>query len=546
MKGQLTVSLGVLLAALSQGCTAPGAYVVEADAEVLPILEATEEAVLGDRESWVQAPEPAAPEPPAPETPEQAGGDAPAVSAEAEAPAEALDEAQHLGLRSALAIAFTSSREFQNQRESLYLQGLDLSLTRYNFGPVLDGTVAFLWSDGENQVASTSLAADVGVSQILPSGGTFSMNGGLGVTAFGDTPDPGEDDPLYDSSVGFGLNVPLLRGAGYEVSHEALTQAERNIVYAIRDFELFREDFSISIAEDFFDLVSRRQRLDNLEQNYEDSLFDANKAEALRLVDRNQDEDVTRAKRTLINAESDLLQAQADYDRAVDSFKIRLGLPADTLVVIDEEQPPYLPVALDADSAVSVAIRNRLDLQTAAERVQDDERGVRIARNGLLPDMDLDVGFDVGGSGGSLGEALPDAWTATAGMSLELPFDRQSERNSYRAALIGLDRSRRDLELLLDNVERDVRDQLRQLTRAELQIELQREQIEHERRAVAVTLIRYEAGDVDNRELIDARQSLVTAQNALIDLLASHFIRRLRLMRNLGVLFIEQDGMWRS
>jgi outer membrane protein TolC len=63
---------------------------------------------------------------------------------------------------------------------------------------------------------------------------------------------------------------------------------------------------------------------------------------------------------------------------------------------------------------------------------------------------------------------------------------------------------------------------------------------------VAVTLIRYEAGDVDNRDLIDARRSLVSAQNALVDLLAAHFIRRLQLLRNLGVLFIGADGMWRS
>jgi outer membrane protein TolC len=541
MNGQHRVGLGALLALTasmavplaSAGCTSPESFSRQADAEVLPLLAAYEEGVLGDREARVLQPEPAPPEPAA---------DADAVPAPAPADADAL----LLDLKGSLERASESGRELQDQRESLYLQGLDLSLVRYDFGPVLDGTIGLLWADGEQQTSETGLRADVGLSQILDSGSTFSVTSGLGVRAFGDTPEPGEDDPLYDGVLGFGLDVPLLRGAGYEVSHAALTQAERDTVYAVRDFELFREDFSISIATDFFDLVRRRQQLDNFEQNYKDALFDANKADALRLVDRNQDEDVFLARRVLIDSETELLQAQADYARAVDAFKIRIGLPAEAVVAISEERPPYLPVALDADSAVLVALANRLDLQTAAERVQDDERALRIARNGLLPDMNLDLDLGYGGLGGSASDALPDEWIAAAGMRLELPLDRQAERNVYRATQISLDRSLRDYELLLDNVDRDVRDQLRQLTRTEKQIDLQRAQIEQEQRAVAVTLIRYEAGDVDNRDLIDARRSLVSAQNALVDLLAAHFIRRLQLLRNLGVLFIGADGMWRS
>jgi outer membrane protein TolC len=552
MNGQLSVVCGVLLGLGLPACASPEEHAMQANAEVLPMLADYEQAVLGDRESRVLLPEPAAEEdaPAAPAgadtpAPDAAPGAAPGAGPAGDPGAEPV-EVRHVDMRSALATAFESGREYLDRREGLYLAGLDLSLVRYRFGPVLDGTVAMLWSDGEEQVASTSLAAGVGMSRVLPTGGTFSVATGLGVTAFGDTPEAGEDDPLWDGNLGFGLSMPLLRGAGHAISHEALTQAERDLVYAVRDFELFREDFSIDIADGFLDLVSRQQRLDNLRQNYEDARFDANKAEALRLVDRNRDEDVFLARRVLIDAESDLLQAQADYEVSVDSFKIRLGLPAEVAVEIGEERPVYRPLALDADSAVTVAIANRLDLKTAAERVQDVDRSVDIARNGLLPDMNLDLGLDLGGDGGSPGDALPDTWTATAGMALELPLDRQAERNAYRASLISRDRARRDYELLLDNVDRDVRDQLRQLKRTEQQIELQRDQIEQERRAVAVTRIRYEAGDVDNRDLIDARQSLVTAQNALVDLLADHFVGRLRLMRNLGILFIAPDGMWRE
>jgi outer membrane protein TolC len=314
----------------------------------------------------------------------------------------------------------------------------------------------------------------------------------------------------------------------------------------VRDFELFREDFTIGIARDFFDLVSQKQRLSNLEQNFTDAQFDQTKAEALRQVDRNRDEDVFLARRRVINAETDLLSARADYEAAVDEFKLRLGLSTSDPVVIADAEPPFEPVRLDADSAVSVALHNRLDLLTAAEQLEDTERSVRIARNGLLPDLNLVAGYGLTGSDHVLANAIPDSGATNVGLSLDLPLNRQAERNNYRSALIALDRARRDYTLLTDNTDRDIRDQLRQLERVEQQIVLQTEQIEQEQRAVAVTEIRYEAGDVDNRDLLDARQSLVTAQNALIDLKVDHFIARLSLLRDLGILFIDEKGMWTS
>ena len=47
-----------------------------------------------------------------------------------------------------------------------------------------------------------------------------------------------------------------------------------------------------------------------------------------------------------------------------------------------------------------------------------------------------------------------------------------------------------------------------------------------------------------NRDLLEARQSLIDAQNALIRLKVSHFIGRLRLLRSLGILFIDEKGGW--
>ena len=513
-------------------CYSPEQYSEQADAEVLPMVEETQAAVLGDREERMEFPEVLSEEEPPPPDPL--------------APEEEPPEAEHLDLQASLARAFTSSREFLNERENLYLQGLGLSLTRYDFGPILDATIAGIWQDAEDEQSRTSLGGLLGVSQIMPAGGTVGLVGTLGSAVIGGQAFPGVDDPEYNSNALLTLNQPLMRGFGYEVSHEQLTQGERDLVYAVRDFELFREDFSISIADDYFSLVSRRQQLTVLRQTYADSVFDVHKAEAMRQVDRNKDEDVFLARRRLIETENLLITEEVDYLEEVDRFKLRLGLQTEVPVVIDEKDPPYEPVSLDADSAVEVALHNRLDLRTAAERLEDDERRVRIAADGLRPQLDFGLIGGLDGSDGDLSGAAPDEWNSTAALTLGLPVNRQAERNAYRSAQIALDQARRDYDQLLDDTDRDVRNQLRQLRTIEQQVELQREQITQEQRAVAVIEIRYQAGDVDNRDLLDARASLARARNELIRLLAEHLTERLRLMRTMGVLVIGSDGSWTS
>jgi outer membrane protein TolC len=541
----LTGLVSGLVSGLISGCTTPEEYASDADLEVGVLLAETSDRSLAGREEWVLRPEPAA-EPPPPSAEAAAGDSGTALEQVTDGAAEATGEPPLLlDLPTALEIAVQSGREFLNQKESIYLQGLGLTLTRYNFGPLLNATVAYLWSDSKNSAAGSTLGWNMGVTQILPTGGDFAINGGLVTSHFGGSADA-DNDPLHASTLNFNLSQPLLRGAGYEVSHEALTQAERSIVYATRDFELFREDFTIGIARDFFDLVSQKQRLANLEQNWKDAQFDQTKAEALRQVDRNRDEDVFLARRRVINAETDLLSARTSYEASVDEFKLRLGLSTSDPVIIADAEPPFEPVRLDPDSAVAVALHNRLDLITADEQLEDSERSLRIARNGLLPDLTLGAGYGLGGDDDQLLDAVPDSPSSSFSLALQLPLNRQGERNAYRSALIALDRARRDYTLLLDNTERDILDQLRQLERVEQQIDLQTQQIEQEQRAVAVTEIRYEAGDVDNRDLLDARQSLVDAQNALIDLKVDHFIARLSLLRDLGLLFIDDKGMWTS
>ncbi len=521
-------------------CSA-SAFVADADREVEQILGDGRTATLSQRQAQVVRPATAA-EPTAPPPAKAPTPDAPVDGTTSPPP-----EACHVNLAAAIALAFQQNRDYLTRREGLYRQGLSYSLARFDYGPQFRSTVAHVWQDAEDQLSSQRLAGALGVSQILPTGGTLSLDSALGNTWTARTLSGNGFDGLHhDAGVTLNYAQPLLRGAGYAISHEAMTQAERELVYAIRDFELFRENFSITVARSFFDLRSQQQTLANEETNLKQATFDHRQAEALLQVDRNTEPEVYRAKRREIDAENRLLDARATFERARDQFKIQLGLPTATPIAIDPTEPPFEPVRYQPASAIPAALHNRLDLLTERERLEDTERALRIAEDGLLPQLDLNVGVSFGADpDSSFAQALPDRWNATAGLSMAIPLQRKPERNRYRSSQLALEQARRSHAELLDQVELEIENQLRSLRSLEQQIELQRGQIEQEQRAVTVTEIRYEAGDIDNRDLLEARQALFNAQNALIQLRTQHFINRLTLVRDLGLLFVDDEGTWR-
>jgi len=512
---------GIALLALfaAPACTSAW-YAASADREVGALLRTRTDEVLGDRESWVIQPETAA-----------ARSDAPAAEPPAESPpaaAEFSDIPDEVDLETALRTAVQLNRDYLDREEALYLQGLGTTRANFDFGPQLAASINPFASKIEKSPTVDDLQANVSASQILPTGGNLSVTSNYTTDNQGRT-------------LGLGLAQPLLRGFGYEVSHEALTQAQRSLIYEIRSFELFRQDFSIGIAQRYFDLVTQKRTLENDQANVDQATFDREKAEALFKVGRNDQQDIFRARRREIETDDQLIDARTRYRRNLDDFKIAMGIPTSVDFDIVDTDPPFEPIRIDLESAIVAAKHNRLDLLTQRDLVDDAQRAVRIADNGLLPDLNLNLDTDFDDSGGRNGAGL---WSGSANLMVEIPLQRTPERNNYRTALINLAQTQRRLSLLLDQLELDIRDQLRQLDSLEKRIFLQREQIAQQQRAVTVSEFQYERGDLENRDLLEARQSLVDAQNSLIQLQTDHFIRRLTLLRNLGVLFVNENGEW--
>ena len=76
-------------------------------------------------------------------------------------------------------------------------------------------------------------------------------------------------------------------------------------------------------------------------------------------------------------------------------------------------------------------------------------------------------------------------------------------------------------------------------------LEIQRQLIGDQTKNLRIAELRFERGEIPNRDVVEANQALLDAQNALIDEQVAYEIARLQLLRDLGILFIDETGMWK-
>jgi outer membrane protein TolC len=120
----------------------------------------------------------------------------------------------------------------------------------------------------------------------------------------------------------------------------------------------------------------------------------------------------------------------------------------------------------------------RLDLQNTRDSVEDAERAVENARNGLLPDLDLTASVSVPTKSDRVADFNTGDANFEVGAVLELPLDRETQRLAVRQSQITLERARRNERVARDTVAVDVRSALRDIEVFQFSLDLQERNVE--------------------------------------------------------------------
>ena len=83
--------------------------------------------------------------------------------------------------------------------------------------------------------------------------------------------------------------------------------------------------------------------------------------------------------------------------------------------------------------------------------IEDATRQIEVAKNGLLPGLDVSLDYNSVSDPGDTTPAINwDRRRWSSSVDVDLPLDRKAERNIYRASLIDLERAKRNKELAYD------------------------------------------------------------------------------------------------
>lgn len=460
------------------------------------------------------------------------------------------DEARVLGLSDVLFLAFRHNRDYLTRKETLYLEALSLTLEQYRWTPRFRAALAGnVERSGDSDRASLwDAGAQIGMSLQLPDGGDLDVS--MSTDFGGDF--GSRTTESADTTWSASLVQPLLRGFGRSIAQESLVQAERDVVYAVRNFERFRRTFAVDIADRFYRVLQQVDTVRNAWENYRSSQRSEARAVALAAAGRMPLFEADQASQRTLSARNSWVRAVQTYELDLDRFKITLGLPTDLPLVLDSRELGRLrkketlrPPEISQEEAIEIAVADRLDLMVERDQVADAQRQVLISKDQSRGDLDLTASVSIGSE--PTGEALDarfDEGTYRVGVDYDVPVDRFSERNSYRQAIISLQRSRRSYSRSEDEVKLEVRDAYRQVQENIATYVIDRKSLELARERVNSVTLLLEAGRAATRDLLEAQDDLVDAQNALTQTVVNLFIARLRLVQQMGRLRVNDMGMW--
>ena len=511
------------------GACSPEQYKAEADKEVYEIIDSKWQDSFGNKSNYIINDSNI---PPSPDD----------IKIELAVPASGV-----ISLAQAVAIATAYNRDYQGRKEQLYLRALDLTLARYQFARQWFGTVdAKYISDDDGE--KVDYGKKLGFDQLLADGARISIDIAIDWTRFL----TGDPRTSLASILSASATQPLLRGRGRQVVQENLTQAERDVLYQIRSFNRYRKEFVVEIADDYYRVLELKSSVTNAENSYYRLLESRKRLEIEVEAGSARPFDVDEAEQQALGAENQWVQAQQSYERILDEFKVKLSLPPDAEIELDQnelkalEDIGIIEPGYELYEAVETAFLRRLDLTNSRDRIDDASRKVMLAADGLGIELNLVGSAGVGSTPETdFGRLQFHRGNYNLGLeSNDLGLDRKAERNAYREALIALEQQQRQYEIDRDRMELDVRQALRALKAEAEQYRIQKMALDLAVRRLETQKLLLEIGQGNVRLLLESEGALLGAQNDVTSALVTHAIAKLGFFRDIGILQVKPDGMW--
>jgi Outer membrane efflux protein len=259
---------------------------------------------------------------------------------------------QSLTLANLMELATINSRDYQSRKEVLYTAALLLTRQRYQFelNPTQfgNGTAANYrhLRAGGAEVSTLGVPTGVEVQRTLATGGQFLAQFANSVVLTFNGPSGFATD--VGSELVFDFQQTLFQR---DIRFENLTAAEREVIYATRDYLRFRKQLFRDVANQYYNLLLNYRSIEINAQDYFTNLrgFIQSKAE-YRTAEKIPRIQVDQFEQNVLRTRSNLVTNCFTLEAALDQLKFRLGLPTE------------IPIYLNLAELESISLKDELSV----------------------------------------------------------------------------------------------------------------------------------------------------------------------------------------
>jgi outer membrane protein TolC len=295
-----------------------------------------------------------------------------------------------------------------------------------------------------------------------------------------------------------------------------------------------RELVVLSAGNEYLLTIAAAARVDAAQAQVEAAQALYNKAHDQQTAGLVPAIDALRARVELQTRQQQLIVARNNYAKQKLQFARTIGLATGQEFNLTD-RAPYEPLApMSIEEALRRAYSSRADYQAARLQVESAERFRSAATAEHFPSLEF------AGNYGAAGVNLGDSHGVfQVGATLAIPiFAGGRAHADALEAEATLRQSRQQLENLRAQIDYDVRSALLDLAAAAEQVEVARSSLDLASQTLDQARDRFTAGVADNLEVVQAQESVASANEAYITSLYAHNVAKILLARAIG--FTEQ------
>ena len=292
-----------------------------------------------------------------------------------------------------------------------------------------------------------------------------------------------------------------------------------------------REAVALAVANVYLQIISTSANIDTVKAQ-----IDTAAAVQQQAVDRNKSGlnariDVTRSTVELQTQQQRLTSLTDDFEKQKLTLARLIGLPMAQRFTLSDPIPYREPPPPDLDAQIQVALATRADVQAAAAQLKAAEAARSAAGAEYFPSLDLSG--DYGAIGVTPTNQAHGTFTATGAVRFPIFRSGRIQADIEQANAV-LNQRKAALEDAKGRAEQDVRNAVLDIGAASQQVKV----AQSNRTLAAETLDqardRFRAGVADTNEVVQAQESVATAEQDYIGALYALNLARVSLARATG------------